>query len=208
KEGRVLVGYVNGCSGAPCAQSAPTATGNAYTASAIIARQSSGRRLFAAFDPTEATSEPGMPSLTARRVGNVVHLAWSEADTGDTCTGMIIHKNDPTHPEANAGAATPGSLLIDYIAAGEPAGTDNFVFKMKVNDLSTVPANSRWRIIWNSWAAQQVANDDSAQQFYVGMTSDASGAVSFEYGTLADAGVPAVYVISETRVADALSGSK
>ena len=31
------------------------------------------------------------------------------------------------------------------------------------------------------------------------MTSDASGATSFEYGTLADAGVPAILVVSETK---------
>ena len=70
---------------------------------------------------------------------------------GDTCNGITIHKNDPTHPEANAGANTPASLLIDYIAVGEPPSSPgNFMFKMKVNDLSTVPPNSRWRITWDS----------------------------------------------------------
>src|SRR5260370_23976231 len=87
KEGRVLVGYVNGCAGGNCAQSAQTASGNAYTATATIARQSSGRRLIARFDPPNAmtaTSAPGMPSVTTRRVGNVVHLGWSEADNGNS----------------------------------------------------------------------------------------------------------------------------
>src|SRR5204863_1839734 len=37
---------------------------------------------------------------------------------GDTCSGLVIHRNDHTHPEANAGASTPASLLIDYIAIG------------------------------------------------------------------------------------------
>src|SRR5262249_53404155 len=87
KQGRVLVGYVNGCAGGNCAQAAPTASGNAYTATATIARQSSGRRLIAAFDPPNAmaaTSAPGVPSVTTRRAGNVVNLAWSEADTGNS----------------------------------------------------------------------------------------------------------------------------
>ena len=126
---------------------------------------------------------------------------------GDGCTGIVMHKNDPTHPEANAGTATPASLLIDYIAVGEPASSPgNFLFKMKVNDLSTVPPNSRWRIMWNSAAAETypgVPNDPSdplfAQQFYVGMTTGPSGPPTFEYGTLADAGVPAVFVISESK---------
>ena len=32
---------------------------------------------------------------------------------------------------------TPQSLLIDYVALGEPPGSNDFLFKMKVNDLST-----------------------------------------------------------------------
>ena len=277
-QGRVLVGYVDGCEGGNCKQAAPTATGNAYTVTATIARQSSGRRMLAANDPVTSTEAPGMPSVTQRRVGTTVHLAWSEADTGnspiiryrilrgiasnaesflataagtqtggsytdltatdptktyyykvvavnavgascgnneiaapyvgDGCTGIVMHKNDPTHPEANAGANTPASLLIDYIAVGEPASSPgSFMFKMKVNDLSTVPPNSRWRIMWDSAAAEDypsVANDPVsgaplfAQQFYVGMTTGPSGGPTFEYGTLADAGLPAVFVISET----------
>jgi hypothetical protein len=269
KEGRVLVGYVNGCAGGDCAQSAPTASGNAYSATATIARQSSGRRLLAAFDPPNAmtaTSAPGIPTVTERRVGPVVHLGWSEADTGnspitsyrimrgtasgsetllatvpgtqtlyddasatdtsksyyykvlavnavgtscaaseiaapyigDTCSGIIIHRNDPTHPEAVGGtAANPPlpSMLIDYIAVGEAPDTNNLMFKMKVGDLSTIPPNSRWRIAWDSFSSP-------GQQYYVGMTTGATGAPTFEYGTLADAGVPAVLVISETRVGD------
>jgi hypothetical protein len=109
---------------------------------------------------------------------------------GTGCTGIIIHRNDPAHMEANGGnAAIPPSLLIDYVAVGEPPSSSNFVFKMKVNSLATVPPNSRWRIVWDSFAAQ----------FYVGMTTGPSGPPTFEFGTLADAGVPAVFVISETQ---------
>jgi hypothetical protein len=286
-EGRVLVGYVNGCEGGNCAQAGPTATGNAYSTTATIARQSSGRRLLSGKDPLVTSSRPGMPLVTQVRIGPVVHLSWSEADTGnsaitgyqilrgtasnaetflttvtgtqtggtfddvtanditktyyykvmaannvgtscgnneiaapyigDGCTGLVIHKNDPSHPEANAGTATPASLLIDYVAVGEPASSPgNFMFKMKVNDLSTVPPNSRWRITWNSPDAEtypSLPNPDPtgdpifAQQFYVGMTTGPSGPPTFEYGTLADAGVPAVFVISETKQGDALPAS-
>ena len=266
KQGRVLIGYVNGCAGGPCAQAAPNASGNAYSAVATIARQSSGRRLIAAYDPPNAmtaTSAPGMPFVTERRIGNVVHLGWSEADNGnspiqsykimrgttsggeillatvpgtqttyddttatdtsktyyyevlavngvgtsaakneitapyvgDTCSGVIIHRNDPSHTEAYGGRATAPplpSMLIDYVAVGEPPGTNSLMFKMKVGDLSSIPPNSRWRIVWDSKEAE-------GQQYYVGMTSDASGATSFEYGTLADAGVPAILIVSETK---------
>jgi hypothetical protein len=124
---------------------------------------------------------------------------------GDTCNGLIIHRNEPTHPEANLGLNTPASLLIDYVAVGEPPDTNNLMLKMKVNSLASVPQNSRWRIAWNSFAAEDI--DPDAQQFYVGMTTGPSGAPTFEWGTLADAGLPAVYAISETKRGDALPGS-
>jgi hypothetical protein len=79
------------------------------------------------------------------------------------------------------------------------------MFKMKVNSLASIPANSRWRIAWNSFAAESI--DPDAQQFYVGMTTGPNGPPTFEYGTLADAGLPAVYAISETKRGDALAGS-
>ena len=263
KEGRVQVGYPNGCSGGDCAQSASTATGNAYAATATIARQSSGKRLLQAYDPTGAATAPGMPFVTQRRAGSVVHLAWSEADSGgavitsydilrgtaagtetllttvpagqsnyddysaadsaktyyykvvannsqggscpnneiaapfigDTCSGLIIHQNDPSHPESTAANTNP-QLAIDYVAAGEPyqVGADNLMFKLKVSDLSTLPANSRWRVVWDSFASP-------GQQFYVGMTTDNSSVPTFEYGTLATAVVGLVLgVPQETQV--------
>jgi hypothetical protein len=274
KQGRVEVGYVNGCEGGNCAQAVAATDhfgGNAFTNTATIARQSSGRRLFATNDPGVTTSVPGMPSVTQRRVGSTIHLGWSEADTGNSpitsyqilrgtasgaetllttvagtqtggtytdltatdttktyyykvlatnvignscgnnevaapyvgngCTGITIHQNDPSHPEANAGTNTPASLLIDHIAVGEPPNSNDFLFKMKVNDLSTIPPNSRWRIMWDSFSSP-------GQQYYVGMTTGNTGTPTFEYGTLADAGLPAVFVIAETTVAScAVSGT-
>jgi subtilisin-like proprotein convertase family protein len=268
KQGRVEVGYVNGCSGGNCAQAAATATGNAYSAAGTIARQSSGRRLVAAFDPPVPSTVPGMPSVTQRRVGNVVHLGWSEADTGnstitayrimrgtassgeallttvpgtqttyddltanditktyyykvtavngvgescanneiaapyvgDTCGGLIIHQNLPDHPESAAANANP-ALAIDYIAVGEPSSSSHLMFKMKVADLSTVPPNSRWRVVWDSFSSP-------GQQYYVGMRSDANSAVTFDYGTVATAVVALVVgVPTETLVGAALPQS-
>ncbi len=269
REGRVEVGYVNGCAGGNCAQAASTASGNAYTALAVIARQSSGRRLVAAFDPPNpmnAMSAPGMPSVTTRRVGNVVSLGWSLADTGnanvtsykimrgtasggetllttvpgtqtrlldttatdtsktyyykvlavnsvgtscaaneiaapyvgDTCSGVVLQRNDPAHPESLLASQNP-SLAIDYIAVGEPPSTNNLMFKMKVSNLTTAPANSRWRIVWDSESA-------TGQQWYVGMKSDQNGNVSFEYGNIATAVVGLVIgVPTETKLGAALS---
>ena len=257
RDGRVQVGYVNGCSGGPCSQApvnsdgSTSVTGNAYTATASIARQSSGRRMIAAKDPTSSTSVPGIPFVTQTRIGNIVRLVWNEADSGnsminnyqilrstspgaevliatiagtqtggsytdttatdatqtyyykvvavnslgsscanneiaapyigDTCSGVIIHKNLPTHPESTGGTASQPPLpqyLIDYVAVGEPPSTNELMFKMKVGNLLTLPPSSRWRMVWNS-----VATPD--EQFFVGMTTDQSSNVSFEYGTVA-----------------------
>jgi hypothetical protein len=276
KQGRVQVGYVDGCADGACAQAATAAKGNAYTARGVIARQSSGRRLIASFDPPNplrAKSAPGMPSVTVRRVNSVVHLAWSEADVGnanitkyqimrgtasgaetllasvsgnqttyddttatdpnqtyyykvlavnsvgtscgnnevvapylgDTCTGLIVQITPPGHPEQPLQGLAPASLAIDSIAVGEPPGTSNLMFKMKVTSLATVPINSRWRIVWNSYAAQSY--DPAAEQFYVGMRTDGNGAVTFDYGTIATAVVGLVIGVPTETSIGPLSGS-
>jgi hypothetical protein len=64
---------------------------------------------------------------------------------------------------------------------------------MKVVNLSSLPPNSRWRISWD-WFNPIL----DTQLYYIGMNTDENSAVSFEYGTLADAGVPAVLVLGET----------
>lgn len=255
RDGRVVVGYVNGCSGGNCSQApnnpdgSSAVVGNGYTVTATVARQSSGRRMLAANDPANSTSVPGMPFVTERRIGNVVRLAWNQSDTGnspitgyqilrsvasgneqplatiagnqtsytdstatdlsktyyykvvatnavgsscgnneiaapyvgDTCSGVIIHRNLPSHPESTGGSVSPPPLpqyLIDYIAVSEPPSTTDLKFTMKVGNLTTLPPNSRWRIVWNSPASPD-------EQFYVGMTTDQNSAPSFEYGTLA-----------------------
>jgi hypothetical protein len=275
KDGRVIVGYVNGCSGGPCSQASSAATGNGYTATASLMRQSSGKRLFQANDPTGSTSKPGMPFVTATRIGNLVNLAWNEADTGnqtitgydiyrgtasnsetfltsvgnvtsftdttatnatktyyyqvvaknasgnsprrneisvpfigDTCAGVVIHRNDPGHPESTGGTVSQPplpQLLIDYIAVGEPPSTNNLMFKMKVVNLTALPPNSRWRVVWN-WVGT-AANPNPDEQYFVGMTTDASGTPSFEYGTVATTSLVVLGVPTENPAADSATAT-
>jgi len=276
KQGRVQVGYVDGCTDGACVQAASTAKGNAYTARGVIARQSSGRRLVASFDPPNpqhARSAPGMPSVTVRRANGVVNLAWSEADTGnanmtsyrimrgiasgaetlltsvsgnqttyndttatnpnqtyyykvravnsvgtscgnnevaapfvgDTCSGLIVQKTPPGHPEQQLQGLAPASLAIDWVAVAEPPETNNLMFKLKVTNLASVPPSSRWRVVWNSYGAQ--AYDPAAQQFYVGMRTDQNGAVTFDYGTIATQVVGLVIGVPTETSIGALPGS-
>src|SRR5207302_523117 len=82
KDGRILIGYADGCTGPGCVQAPDTATGNSYTEVAAIARQSGGRRMFAATDPSSSPTVPGVPNLTVGRDDGVAKLTWSEADNG------------------------------------------------------------------------------------------------------------------------------
>jgi hypothetical protein len=73
------------------------------------------------------------------------------------------------------------------------------MLKMKVTNLASVPPSSRWRIVWNSYAAQSY--DPAAEQFYVGMRTDQNGTPSFDYGTIATAVVGLVIgVPTETSI--------
>ena len=79
REGRVLVGYDDGCTGA-CVQGPP----NTYSSKGVIARQSGGRRMFAQYDP-RVPSVPAAPYVTATKDSNAattVHVSWSTPDDG------------------------------------------------------------------------------------------------------------------------------
>jgi hypothetical protein len=107
---------------------------------------------------------------------------------------MILQRTPAGHPEQTSEGQTPASLAIDYIALGEPPGTSNLQFVMKTTSLATVPPNSRWRIVWNTYSSP-------GEQFYVGMRSDSNSAVTFEYGSIATAVVGLVVgVPTETRL--------
>jgi hypothetical protein len=278
KQGRVEVGYVDGCADGPCAQAIPTARGNAYTARGVIARQSSGRRLIASFDPPNprtAREAPGMPLVTVRRpASRFVRLGWSEADNGnsnitqyrilrgtssgtetllatvqggssigyydftasdpnqtyyykvvavnsvgtscpnnevaapylgDTCSGLIVQQTPPGHPEQQLHGQAPASLAIDWVAVAEPLRTSNLVLKMKATSLANVPPSSRWRIVWNSYAAQSY--DPAAEQFFAGMRTDQNGTVTFEYGTIATQVVGLVIGVPTETTIGSLPGS-
>jgi hypothetical protein len=88
-KGRVLVGYADGCVGG-CVNGGP----NSGTDLATIARQMSGRGLYAAYDEPEPAL-PAAPAVAATESGGVVHLTWSTPDdNGTPILGYHIYRKD------------------------------------------------------------------------------------------------------------------
>ncbi len=91
-QGRVLVGYADGCI-ASCTTAGMTQTNNSFSQLATIARQSGGKRLFAQYDPAEPVA-PGAPLITATQVGGNIAVSWPEPDNGGSpITGYKIYRS-------------------------------------------------------------------------------------------------------------------
>ncbi len=76
---------------------------------------------------------------------------------------------------------------VSIAEPGQPDSVNRLVFTMKVADLSTIPADRQWRIIWTPQVAPSTPGTD---RYYVGMNSTAGGAagVTFEYGVVTASG--------------------
>ncbi|MGI8656674.1 MAG: Calx-beta domain-containing protein, partial [Pyrinomonadaceae bacterium] len=136
-QGRVVVGYPDGCTGSACVQAPYNATGNAYTQLAAIARQTGGRRLFASAETsaTIASTVPGAPYLTVGRDGNVAHLTWSESDDGGsaitdytvlrgtTSGGATVLASNVTTPGYDDTTADPATIYFYQVRANNALGS-------------------------------------------------------------------------------------
>ncbi|HYG11817.1 MAG TPA: hypothetical protein VD835_17860, partial [Pyrinomonadaceae bacterium] len=112
KRGRILVGYDDGCIGA-CVQGPP----NSFSAKAVIARQSGGKRMFAAFDPP-AVSLAGAPAVAASRSGSTVNLSWSAPDNGGSAiTAYKVYRRSGSTVTL-LGSATATTFTDTAYAAG------------------------------------------------------------------------------------------
>ena len=128
KEGRVLVGWDDGCIGG-CSNGPP----NSFTAKATITRQSGGKRMFAAFDPVEPalTGAPGVSGGVSGN-GTAVNLSWPMPDDGGaTITAYKVYRS--------VGSSGPFNLIATvnetrYTDTTFPApASDNFYRVTAVN---------------------------------------------------------------------------
>jgi hypothetical protein len=141
KEGRVLIGYADGCVAPACTLA--TATGappydTSRSSKAVITRQSGGKRMFAQYDPNPAEpTAPAAPRVDAvyKTPTQVVHLDWSEPDNGGSAlTGYTIYRKDGTGG-AFALLATVSASKTDYDDA--TANVPNVQYSYKVTATNT-----------------------------------------------------------------------
>jgi hypothetical protein len=166
KEGRVLVGFADGCVQG-CVQAPNTGKGNSYSQVSSIVRQAGGRGLFAAYDNVLLTQQsiPGAPFVTARRNGTVTRLTWSQANDGGTpVTNYKVYRRTyvsnetllatlpGTATEYTDATADPNVLYLYRVSAtnvvGESCGN---------NEVVAVPAG-------NSCTGYRIINDQPSDQ--------------------------------------------
>jgi uncharacterized repeat protein (TIGR01451 family) len=117
---------------------------------------------------------------------------------------------DPTGDQKSA-PANP-DLDIQSVSISEPAfpdGAKKLSFEMKVANLGAAPPpNRQWRILWNYPIGPGGDGQTSfAGRYYVGMNTNSTGQVSFEYGIVTNVdSVPASTQIP-MRLGDADPGS-
>jgi hypothetical protein len=114
KEGRVVVGYDDGCISASCISGGA----NDFTAKAAIARQSGGPRMFALYDPVEPTV-PGAPAATGALQGSAVNLSWPIPDSGGSAIlGYNVYRKNGVGPFTLIAT----TAVNNYTDASPPSG--------------------------------------------------------------------------------------
>jgi hypothetical protein len=108
KEGRVLVGYADGCLDA-CIAAGP----GTFSSQAAIARQVNGRRLFTKFD---TSGVPAAPNLSGKALTGSNELTWQAPDDhGSPITAYKVYRN-------SALLATVGGSTLSYSDSQIQAG--------------------------------------------------------------------------------------
>ncbi len=126
----------------------------------------------------DVTSDPQVLSFYAVTAVNAVGESKicaevSPVQFADPCTAPGVQLlTDPP------GDAVPDEPALDILEAflaepQTPGVPDQFLFTLRVADLSIVPPNHQWYIIWDH---------GTELRKYVAALSDATGAVSFQYG--------------------------
>jgi hypothetical protein len=145
-EGRIVIGYEDGCVGG-----CPLGSHGTFSDQVAVARQSGGRHLLASKDPVEPAL-PGAPLLSGFRTADFVQLEWPDVDNGGSplVNYNVYRGTSAAAPTllANVGkkrqyidvTADPGTTYFYSVAAvnGVGAGAKGNELELAVGD--NVPA--------------------------------------------------------------------
>jgi hypothetical protein len=122
-QGRGLVGYADGC-----VNCNDIYTGQSGDAKGTIARQSGGRRLFAAFDPVEPAPPAAPQVVSAVRASGQVTVSWLEPDNGGSpITSYRVYRSNTSGTEAFL--ATVPATSTKYFDNAAPS-TSNWFYRV------------------------------------------------------------------------------
>jgi len=175
KEGRVLVGYDDGCISRACItgqRSYGLPGQNDFTAKAAISRQTGGKRMFAAYDPpagpvAEPPARPLPPAAGSSCDGNV-----ATDSTGDAGNPLL---------SAAGSADTVDITKLNF--ALTPDG-QSLVTTITLKNFSTVPApgslGAYYRAVWTS-GKRNPDNTITTKAYATEATTSVTG-VTYRYG--------------------------
>ena len=174
KDGRVVVGYADGCLG--CTTIAQST--NAY---ATIARQSTGKGLFAAYDGGAATA-PGAPTLNTATAGNgQVSLAWSAPsnDGGAAITNYKLYRG------TTSGGETLLTTLGNVLSYTDTGLTNGQAYYYEVAAQNSVGTGA----LSNEKTATPTAGNQAPTACFThsesGLTTSVNGGCSTDDGSIA-----------------------
>jgi hypothetical protein len=173
KEGRVLVGYDDGCISRACitgTKSYGVPAGNDFIAKAVIARQTGGKRMFRVYDPPAGpVAEPPVRPLPP--------------GAGISCDGLVATdpSGDANNPEAPI-TGSPDNYDITAVNFALSADKQSLVTSITVKNFSYVPAPATvggyYRV---AWATGQKTADGSPKYYATQVTTDPTGSV-YKFG--------------------------
>jgi len=183
KEGRVVVGYDDGCISANCVsgvRSYGLIAQNDFTAKAVIARQASGKRMYAAFD-----SQAG-PDLNPQGPPPPPPHAMS-------CDGNVASDpaGDADHPLLHANGGNADQVDITGLSFALTPDKQSLITTIKVKNFTAQPiTGSLGTFYYATWTSARKNSDGSvATRTYATRASvSPTGGVSYSFGQYDQAG--------------------
>lgn len=177
KEGRVVVGYDDGCISPNCISGQRAyglSAGNDFTAKAVIARQASGKRMYAAFDSMAG------PDLNPQGPPPPPPPATS-------CDGLVATDpaGDADHPLLHANGGSADQVDITGLTFSLTPDKQALITTISVKNFTPQPlTGSLGTFYYATWTAARKNDDGSiaARTYATRVAVDMTGAITYRFG--------------------------